>query len=190
MLCRLQRPVSSVETGWRGIADQVTPPVRQSGTRLLAALIVAAVVIVDAGTKIWAVAALSDGPIYLLHYSIGFVLARNTGAAFSLARSATPLLALLAIGATVVLARTVARVSDKVLVVGLSLFLGGALGNLVDRLTRAPGFLRGGVIDFVKVGPWPLFNVADSAITIGAVLVVIAVIRDRPMNAVETEKSR
>ena len=189
MLCRLQRPVSSVETGWRGIADQVTPPVDQSGTRLLAALVVAGVVILDAGTKLWAVAALSDGPAYILHYSIGFVLARNTGAAFSLVRSATPLLALLAIGATVVLARTVARVSDKVLVVGLSLFLGGALGNLVDRLTRAPGFLRGGVIDFVKVGPWPLFNVADSAITIGAVLVVIAVIRDRPTKAVETEQS-
>ncbi len=189
MLCRLQRPAFSAVTGWRGIADQVAPTVRQSGSRLAAALIVVAVVVLDSATKIWAVHALSDGPVYLVHFSIGFLLARNTGAAFSLVRSATPLLALLAIGATVVLARTVARASDKVLMVGLSLFLGGALGNLVDRLTRAPGFLRGGVIDFVKVGPWPLFNVADSAITIGAVLVVIAVIRDRPTKAVETEQS-
>ena len=185
----MQRPVYSAETGWRGIVDQVTSSVRQSRTRLIAGFIVAGVVILDAATKIWAVAALSDGPVYLIHYSVGFVLARNTGAAFSLVRSATPVLALLAIGATVVLGRTIARTSDTVLVVGLSLFLGGAIGNLIDRFTRAPGFLRGGVIDFVKVGAWPLFNVADSAITIGAILVLIAVIRDRPIKVAETEKS-
>ena len=190
MLCRLQRPAFSAVTGWRGIADQLAPPVRQSGSRLAAALIVVAVVVLDSATKIWAVHALSDGPVYLVHFSIGFLLARNTGAAFSLVRSATPVLAVLAIGAAVVLARTVVRTSDKLMVVGLSLFLGGALGNLVDRLTRFPGFLRGGVIDFVKVGGWPLFNLADSAITIGAVLVVIAVIRDRPKKDAEPEKSK
>ena len=190
MQCRLQRPAFSAVTEWRGIASQVAPPARQSGNRLIAALLVAAVVILDACTKLWAVAALSDGPVYLVDFSIGFVLGRNTGAAFGLVGSATPLLAILAIGAAVVLARAVARASDKFLLVGLSLFLGGALGNLVDRLTRAPGFLRGGVIDFVKVGGWPLFNVADSAITIGAVLVVIAVIRDQPKKGTETEKSK
>ena len=48
------------------------------------------------------------------------------------------------------------------------------------RVFRAPGPLRGAVVDFVKVGPWPLFNLADSAITVGAVLVAVAVLRDRP----------
>jgi signal peptidase II len=54
--------------------------------------------------------------------------------------------------------------------------VGGACGNLVDRLVRAPGFLRGEVVDFIDVGPWPTFNLADSAITVGAVLLVIDVV--------------
>ena len=63
------------------------------------------------------------------------------------------------------------------MVVGLSLVLGGALGNLVDRLFRSPGFLKGAVVDFVHVGSFPTFNVADSAITIGAVIIVIWAVR-------------
>jgi signal peptidase II len=57
--------------------------------------------------------------------------------------------------------------------VALSLVLGGATGNLLDRVVRSPGFLHGAVVDFVHVGDFPTFNVADSAITIGAVLLVI-----------------
>lgn len=152
--------------------------------RLLAAAIVVTVVAADAVTKQWALAALADGPIWLVGTSVGFVLTRNTGSAFiSLLSSATPVLAVLAVVAAIVLARAVARTSDPWMLVGLSLFLGGALGNLVDRLLRAPGPLRGAVIDFVKVGPWPLFNLADSAITVGAVLVVVAVLRERPEGA-------
>ena len=63
------------------------------------------------------------------------------------------------------------------MVVALSLVLGGALGNLIDRIFRSPGFLRGAVVDFVHVGQFPTFNVADSAITIGAVLIVIWAVR-------------
>ena len=152
-----------------------------SARRGLAAAIVVAIVAADAATKQWAETALRDGPIWLIGHSVGFVLAYNTGSAFlSLFSSATPVLAVLAIVAAVVLARAVARASDPWMLVGLSLFLGGALGNLVDRVFRAPGPLRGAVVDFVKVGPWPLFNLADSAITVGAVLVAVAVLRDRP----------
>jgi len=71
----------------------------------------------------------------------------------------------------------VRRTDDTLLVVALSLLLGGALGNLVDRLFRAPGFLRGGVVDFIGVGSFPTFNVADSAVTIGAVLLAVWAIR-------------
>jgi len=59
----------------------------------------------------------------------------------------------------------------------LSLVLGGALGNLIDRLFRAPGFLKGAVVDFVHVGSFPTFNVADSAITVGALLIVVWAVR-------------
>jgi signal peptidase II len=72
-----------------------------------------------------------------------------------------------------VLVRAVQRTTDTVTVVALSLILAGALGNLCDRVFRTPGFLRGAVVDFVVLGRWPSFNVADSAITIGAILLVL-----------------
>ena len=78
---------------------------------------------------------------------------------------------------TYFLVRTVRRTRDTLLLVALSLVLGGAIGNLLDRVFRSPGFLRGAVIDFVHIGQWPTFNVADSAITIGAILVVVWSVR-------------
>ena len=103
---------------------------------------------------------------------------RNSGGAFSLFTNATIVLALLAIVLSVVLVRAVQRARDRLTVVALSLVLGGALGNLLDRITRSPGFLRGEVVDFVHVGSFPSFNVADSSITIGAILLVIAAFRE------------
>src|SRR4029077_14837299 len=89
----------------------------------------------------------------------------------------TPVLAVGAIIVTVVLARVLRRTTDAVLVVALTLVLGGALGNLVDRFARAPGFLRGHVVDFISIGWWPVFNVADSCVTIGAVLLIVRSLR-------------
>jgi signal peptidase II len=91
----------------------------------------------------------------------------------------TPLLAVLAVIVAVVLVRAARRTKDPIMVIALSLVLGGALGNLTDRVFRSPGFLRGEVVDFVHLGAWPTFNVADSAITIGAVLLIIWGWRDR-----------
>jgi len=78
---------------------------------------------------------------------------------------------------TFALARVLRRTTDTVLVVALTLVLGGALGNLVDRFARAPGFLRGHVVDFISIGWWPVFNVADSCVTIGAVLLIARSLR-------------
>jgi signal peptidase II len=130
------------------------------------------VLVLDQLTKWWAVRDLSDAPHWVIGDDIGFALVRNTGSAFSLFQAFTPLLAIVALVVAVILVRTVGRTRDTLLVVGLSLVLGGALGNLVDRLFRTPGFLEGAVVDFVHVGNFPTFNVADSAITIGAVLIV------------------
>ena len=145
---------------------------RVTRTRLATGIVVG-VVAVDLATKIWAVSELSDGPIHLIGHTVNFQLARNTGGAFSLFQAFTPLLAIIAGCVAYVLVRTVRRTTDTLLVVALSLVLGGAIGNLIDRVFRSPGFLRGAVIDFVDIGRWPTFNVADSAITIGAVLVVV-----------------
>ncbi len=73
----------------------------------------------------------------------------------------------------VFVARAVRHATDRWMLVGLVLVLGGALGNLVDRLVRSPGFLRGHVVDFVAVGSFPVFNFADSCITIGAILLIV-----------------
>ena len=138
--------------------------------------IVAAVVALDQATKVWAVDALADGPMSIIGSDVQLSLTRNTGGAFSLFQGFTPLLALLAVAIAVVLVRAVRRADDTLSLVALALVLGGALGNLIDRLARSPGFLRGAVVDFVQVGSFPTFNVADSAITIGAVLLIVALL--------------
>lgn len=134
--------------------------------------IVVGVVLLDQLTKTWAVSGLEDGPISIIGDDVELRLSRNTGGAFSLFQGFTPLLAILAIVLSVVLVRAVRRTEDVVILIALSLVLGGALGNLFDRLARSPGFLEGAVVDFVRVGSFPTFNVADAAITVGAVLLV------------------
>ena len=138
---------------------------------------IVAIVAIDQLTKIWAVAALSDGPKHVIGDFVELELTRNGGGAFSRFQGMTPILAIGAVFVTFVLARVLHRMTDRVLVVALTLVLGGALGNLVDRFARWPGFLRGHVIDFVAVGWWPVFNVADSCITIGAVLLIARSLR-------------
>ncbi len=140
--------------------------------RLLVAGIVVAVVALDQATKAWATSGLRDGPVSIIGSTVEFQLARNTGSAFSLFQTVTPLLAVVAVVLVAVLVRALDRTGDRVVLVALALVLGGALGNVADRLFRSPGFLHGAVVDFIKVGGWPTFNVADSAITIGAVLLV------------------
>lgn len=137
---------------------------------MIAAVI--AIVAIDQLTKAWAVSALADGPKHLIGDLVVFELARNSGSAFSRFQGYTPVIAVLAIVITVFLARALRQTTDRWMIVGLVLVLGGALGNLADRLARSPGFLRGHVVDFVAIGWWPMFNFADSCITIGAIILI------------------
>lgn len=144
--------------------------------RTLHLLVVAAIVAgVDQLTKAWAVVALADGPIEVIGDAVQFDLIRNRGGAFSLLSfdGVTPLLAVAAIALSLWLVYLGHREDDAWLVFGLALVLGGALGNLADRLFRDPGVLEGAVVDFVDVGAWPTFNLADAAITVGVVLLVL-----------------
>ncbi len=107
---------------------------------------------------------------------------RNSGAAFSLGTGVTAVLTLIAVAVVVVLLRTARRMRSAGWAVSLGLILGGALGNLADRLFRSPGVGRGHVVDWISVfGPdgkvWPVFNLADSAIVVGAVLAAVQVLR-------------
>jgi signal peptidase II len=159
--------------------------------RVLAAAIVVVVVVLDQLTKIWAVAALSDEPIDIVGDTVRFQLARNAGGAFSFVSGAgvTPVLALIAIGVAIYLVRMVGRAEGRLMLVALALILGGALGNLCDRFVRSPGFLRGEVIDFVSVGLWPIFNVADSALSIGIVLLLVASFRSPASQGADEQPS-
>jgi signal peptidase II len=155
--------------------------------RWLAPTVVLGVVVLDQITKVWVVAALSDGPLSIIGDDVELRLTRNSGGAFSLFTNATFLLAIVAVVLSIVLIRAVRRARDLFTVLALSLVLGGALGNLADRIARSPGFLRGEVVDYVRVGSFPSFNVADSAITIGAALLIIAALRPVPVSDVDDQ---
>jgi signal peptidase II len=134
---------------------------------------VAAVVIVaDQLTKLWAVHRLSRGAITLIG-PIRLALTRNSGGAFGLGSGVVPMVVLAAIALVVVLVAVGRSVDRTAIAVALGLVLGGALGNLADRLFRSPGFGRGSVVDFVDLRWWPVFNVADAAITCGCVVLVL-----------------
>jgi signal peptidase II len=154
------------------------PPLPPRKVGLLAA-IAATVVILDLISKIVIVATVQPGePIRILGGLVYLSLIRNPGAAFSMATGMTWVLALIAIGVVIFIIRMAPRLRSTPWAVSLGLVLGGATGNLIDRIFRAPGFLQGHVVDFVSVfGPnaqyFPVFNVADSAITIGGISLVI-----------------
>jgi signal peptidase II len=156
------------------VPPQAVPP-RRPRTRLLLG-IASAVFAVDLVSKLVVVATLSDrDPLRLLGGAVYLTEARNTGAAFSFAESATVLFTLIAVAVVVVIVRASRRLFSTGWAVTLGLVLGGAVGNLSDRVFRDPGFLRGGVVDFVSLFDpygqvWPIFNAADSAIVCGGVL--------------------
>ncbi len=111
------------------------------------------------------------GPVLTLEVS------RNSGAAFSFAQGATVVFTLVAVAVVVVIIRTASRLRSSAWALTLGLLLGGAVGNLLDRLLRAPGPGRGAVVDFIHVPHFAVFNAADSAITVGAVLAVLLSLR-------------
>ena len=139
----------------------------------LAVVAVVAVVLCDQLSKAWAVATLADGPVSIIGTTIELRLGRNAGGAFSLFGDYGVMLAILAAVMVVVLVRMVRRTEGLWMIGALALVLGGALGNLSDRVFRSPGFLRGAVVDFVSVGSFPTFNVADSALTVGAIVILV-----------------
>ena len=137
--------------------------------------------LLDVLSKILAVMVLEGRPpVELLGGGLYLVVYRNSGAAFSMATGLTWLLTLVALGVVVAIVRLAPRLRSVGWALGLGLVLGGALGNLVDRLLRAPGPLRGHVVDFLSLlapdgSVWPVFNLADSAIVCGgAVLALLA----------------
>ena len=140
------------------------------GNPRLALSVATGVIVFDQFTKWLVVRTLPGDPIVLIGDFLELRYVTNSGAAFSLLDGYGSLIALVAIAAAVFIFLMAGQVDAKAEVVALGLVLGGAVGNLVDRVFRGDGFLDGGVIDFVDFSFFPAFNVADSAITIGAIL--------------------
>ena len=151
--------------------DSAPPPKR----RLPLLLSVAGVVLaLDVVTKVLAVKYLTPGqPVPIIGDTVTWTLVRNSGAAFSMATGYTWVLTLVALGVVAGIVWMGRRLVSPWWAVGLGMILGGALGNLVDRFFRSPGPLRGHVVDFLSVGWWPVFNVADPAVVGGAILLVV-----------------
>lgn len=142
--------------------------------RLRLGLLAAGVVVLDQLTKIAITRTLAVGEsVTVVEGILRISHVRNTGAAFGILRGRSGLLALAAVVGIVVLVGVIVRHPPRMTGAGAALIAGGAMGNLLDRIVR-DWPLNGSVVDFVDFRYWPAFNVADSAITAGAVLVVLA----------------
>ena len=143
-----------------------------------------AVLVTDIVTKAVVVATLSDrAPVRLLGGLLKLRVTRNPGAAFSIGPSLTVVFAVIAVGVVIFILRTSRRIQSLAWAVTLGLLLGGATGNLTDRLLRAPGPFRGYVVDWIQIPHWPVFNVADSSIVCGGLLAVFLAVRGVSIDA-------
>ena len=116
-------------------------------------------------------------PIRLLGGLLTITLTRNGGAAFSIGTSMTIVFTAIALGVVVYILRTARNLRSIGWAITLGLLLGGATGNLLDRIFRAPGLFQGHVVDWIELPHWPVFNLADSSIVCAGVLVVLLALR-------------
>jgi signal peptidase II len=139
--------------------------------------IAAVVIVVDQLTKHWALNALENGRIVDVVGSLRLNLAFNRGMAFSQGDGIGPLIPVIAITVVAALLMAVGRSSSRWFTLGVGLIIGGSLSNVGDRLFRNEGRLRGAVVDFIDLQWWPVFNVADVGIVVGAGLLLITTLR-------------
>ncbi|HEX8771296.1 MAG TPA: signal peptidase II [Acidimicrobiales bacterium] len=163
-----QGPSGPLEARWAG---------RRRNTAVLLAVAVA-VVAIDQVSKLWAVRTLDDGPVSVIG-SVRLALTTNRAGAFGLGGSYVPFLALGALALVIWMATTGEATRRPLASIAAGLVLGGAIGNLLDRVFRSPGFLRGAVVDFIDLRWWPVFNLADAAITCGCILLLLSGLRGR-----------
>jgi signal peptidase II len=128
----------------------------------------------DVITKAIVVATLPDRPpIELLGGLLTLRVLRNSGAAFNIGNGMTLVFTVIATGVVVAILRFARKLRSLPWAITLGLLLGGALGNLSDRMLRAPGVFRGHVVDWIELPHWPVFNLADASIVCGGILAVL-----------------
>jgi signal peptidase II len=154
--------------------------------------VAAVVVLIDQITKQWALSALADGPIDVI-WTLRFNLVFNRGMAFSQGQGLGPVIGVVALIVVVVLLVSLRKGAGSWGTVGVGLVVGGAVGNIIDRLFRDEGWFRGAVVDFIDFQWFPVFNVADMAINFGAGALIVGAFlgarRDRAHEVASTETS-
>ena len=149
------------------------------------------IILLDQLTKWWALERLEQGQIVELFWTLQFRLVRNTGIAFSQGENLGPVFGILILFVIILVVRLGAQIQSRVGKVSVGLVIGGAIGNLVDRVFRAEeGFLGGGVVDFVDFQWWPVFNIADSAIVVGGLMMFWAGMKSTEYSAENTDSDR
>ena len=151
------------------------------------------IVLVDQVSKAWAVAYLQlriesgEGPIYLIDPLLRLTYVENTGAAWGMGAGYTWIFTIVAVVVGIVIVRFARTITSRAWALALGGLLGGLLGNLIDRLTRSPGPGLGSVVDFIGLPNFPVFNVADIAITCSAVAMIILACRGIPLSESEPD---
>ena len=136
------------------------------------------IIALDLATKIWAVARLENQPeIKVIGEFLKFSFTRNPGAAFSFGTGITWVFTLIAIAVSTAILLMSKTVTNKSWAIALGGLLGGAVGNLIDRIFRSPEVFQGHVVDFISLPNYPMFNISDSAVVLSAIAMVILSLR-------------
>lgn len=162
--------------GRRGRGSGGRPVMRPRSRRRIILLFSVAVLayLLDLGSKMLVVAKLEhQEPIEIFGDWLRFDAIRNAGAAFGLGEAFTIIFTIIAATVIVVIARLARKLYSLPWAIALGLLLGGALGNLTDRIFRSPGVFEGAVVDFIAPAHFAVFNLADSAIVCGGILIVL-----------------
>ena len=162
--------------GSTSAADGAEPLAAAPRSRRIGVLLSVAVLayLLDLGSKLLVVARLEyHNPIHILGDWVMLQATRNPGAAFGMGAAMTIVFTIIATSVVVVICRLARKLYSLPWAIALGLLLGGAFGNLTDRIFRAPAVFRGAVVDFISVKHFAVFNLADSAIVCGGILVVI-----------------
>ncbi|MCG7311034.1 signal peptidase II [Brachybacterium sp. ACRRE] len=181
-----RRSTVSGEVGGSGLRG-----ITRTTTLIVVVVVAAVILILDQVTKHWAEAHLAPlTPQPLLGEILQLNLLYNSGAAWGMGSGITPVVTIVQIViAVAVVVFALRSVRSRPYAIALGLVLGGALGNIHDRLLRAPGPFTGWVVDFLQLPHWPIFNVADIGVTGGALLVVLLGLIGRPANPSAAENA-
>ncbi|KRF06369.1 lipoprotein signal peptidase [Arthrobacter sp. Soil782] len=147
--------------------------------------------IIDQLTKIWVVSTMVEGQITeVLPPVLSWHFIRNSGAAFSIGTEITWVFTIIQALVSIAIITQIGKVASKGWAVALGLVLGGAVGNLTDRLFREPTFGQGHVVDFIALPNFAIFNIADIAVVSGVILICLLTLRGIGMDGLRSNEER